>query len=734
MTLRKKTLIRIGITVVGLIAVLFITSRTILLRGFAQLEKQDAHQNIERVTSALSDDLGKLSTTVADWAYWDDTVEFVEGSYDSYVEDNLTDSTFINLRLNLMLFTNSAGQIFFAKALDLESETEIPIQGLQEHIQLDTPLMHHPDTESSVTGIILLPEGPMLVASRPILTSAQEGPAHGVLVMGRYLDSAEVQRLAETTHLSLTMHPLDDSQMDPDFQTALSSLSVETPTFIQPLDSDTIAGYALQNDVYGQSALVLRVDLPRDIYRQGRTSISYFGLSLLTVGLVFGLVTLLILEGQVLSRLTRISQAVSDIGESGDLSARVMMTGEDELSNLATAINGMLKSLQESDARLAEHNRDLARRARYLEATAKVAQDAASVLNLSELLMRVVDLISERFGFYYAGIFLLDPTGEWAVLQAASSEAGQRLLARRYHLRVGQEGIVGYVTNRGEPRIALDVDTDSAFFKDPELPYTRSEVALPLRAGGEIIGALDVQSQEPGAFSEEDAAVLQTFADQVAMAISNARLFQQLQESLRGQRQAFGELSRQAWVETLHTHPGLGYRYAQGNVFPLNKRLSPLDEQQVDSDGQHPAPIYPERDKELPELTLSLKVRDHVIGTIQVRKPDGADDWTAEEETLLKTLTDQLGVALESARLYRDAQRRAIHEQLVSTVTGRIRETLDMDIILKTAAQETRQALGLPEVTVRLAARPVDEGEDGAEKRSEGFPDWYGSSDGGNNA
>jgi len=193
------------------------------------------------------------------------------------------------------------------------------------------------------------------------------------------------------------------------------------------------------------------------------------------------------------------------------------------------------ESLEET---VEERTRDLARRAHYLEATSDVAQDATSVLDPQNLLSRVVALVSERFGFDHTGIFLLDATGEWAVLTAASSEGGQRMLARGHRLRVGEEGIVGYVAGRGEPRVALDVGADAMFLDNPDFPHTRSEMALPLRVRGEIIGALDVQSEEPEAFSDEDVAVLQTLADQVATAISNARLHDQAQQEIAERKRA----------------------------------------------------------------------------------------------------------------------------------------------------------------------------------------------------
>lgn len=359
-----------------------------------------------------------------------------------------------------------------------------------------------------------------------------------------------------------------------------------------------------------------------------------------------------------------------------------------------------------------ERTLDLARRARYLAATAEVARDAASVLDLQELLSRTAALVSERFGFYHTGIFLLDPAGEWAVLRAASSEGAQRMLARGHRLRVGQEGIVGYVTAQGQPRIALDVGADAVFFDNPDLPDTRSEMALPLQARGEIIGALDVQSTEPEAFSDEDAAVLQTLADQLAMAISNVRLFQQAQESLEAERQAYGEISREAWGQMARGRPDWGYRCDPQGVHPVESAWRPemvraRQTGQIVSDGGR-------------TVAMPVKIRDQVVGVVRFRKPSGAGEWTADEVTLVETLTEQLSVALESARLHQGAQRRAARERLIGEITGHVRETLDMETMLKTAVQQMRQALGLPEVVVRLATRPVGEGGGGCEGRTVG--------------
>jgi GAF domain-containing protein len=380
---------------------------------------------------------------------------------------------------------------------------------------------------------------------------------------------------------------------------------------------------------------------------------------------------------------------------------------------------------------------DLVRRARYLEATAKVARDAASVLDLQDLLTRVVTLVSERFGFYHVGIFLLDPSGEWAELRAASSEGGRRMMAGGYRLRVGEGDMVGYVTGQGEPRIALDVGASAVFFDNPDLPETRSEMALPLRARGEIIGALDVQSTEPQAFSDEDVVVLQTLVDQVAVAISNARLFRQVEESLEVERRAYGEISREAWRELLQAHHRLGYRYSKSGVAPLAGAPSALrpgvhdnsvsqNERRADDGEGSSVPLAPTMTsagdsaasqaadaklvEELPRLALPVKVRGHVIGMIQAHKPGEAGEWATEEVALMETLAEQLGLALESARLYQDTQRRALHERLTGEIAAHMREKLDVDMVLQTAVREIGERLGITEVEVRMGSDVVISG------------------------
>jgi len=341
-----------------------------------------------------------------------------------------------------------------------------------------------------------------------------------------------------------------------------------------------------------------------------------------------------------------------------------------------------------------ERTRDLARRARYLEVTASIAREATSELELSGLMTSVVNSISRQFGFYHTGLFLLDNAGEWAELKAASSEGGQKMLARGHRLRVGQEGMVGYVSLRGEPRIALDTGQDRVFFNNPDLPETRSEAALPLRARGQVIGVLDVQSAEPEAFTQEDVTVLQTLADQVATAINNARLFRQVEESVEVERRAYGELVGQAWLNLIHARTDLGFvsdRQATalaGEVWKPEMQAALESGQVTQGDAA--------------TVAIPIKVRDRVIGVIDGRKRDGSGRWTQEEIALMQTLAEQSAVALESARLYQDSQRRAAREQAINIVTANVRSEATVNAILQRTVKELGRSFGAARTVIQL--------------------------------
>lgn len=355
MTLRKKTFLFTIAFFAGLIVILYYLSETILMGSFLKLEEKTGHRNVERVLGILSSDISTLNNEAGDWAGWDDTCEFIENADMDYVRRNLPDETFIQLGLNYMLFFDSAGRMVFSKGFDPKENREIPLpKSLADHIAPGSPLLSHPNPESNTSGVVFLPENPLIVASRPILTSAREGPVRGTLIMARYLDSAGIYRLSKITQLSLSTHRLDDPRLPDDVRKM--DLSGQTAVLHQPADSDFLEGYAILKDIYGKPGLALAVKMPREIYKQGRDTILYFVLLLVASGLVSTLIILLLLEKVILSRLARLSASVSEIG-SGSFSSRLAIPGKDELSNLALEINGMLEALENSRVNLRESER-----------------------------------------------------------------------------------------------------------------------------------------------------------------------------------------------------------------------------------------------------------------------------------------------------------------------------------------------------------------------------------------
>jgi GAF domain-containing protein/HAMP domain-containing protein len=510
-----------------------------------------------------------------------------------------------------------------------------------------------------------------------------------------------------------------DEEMDPFFLTQLeretANLESEVLDLLEVAPADLRSGKTSERValIYSRIDAIERLHQQLSIEVLGRlratalqqktiasnVSAQFLILAVATFAIV--VVTTLLVTRSIAAPVAGLAGAAARIAE-GDLEARAPVITRDEIGQLATAFNRMATQLHEVisslERRVAERTRDLEHRTHYLEVSAQVARDATSMLEPHQLLERVVRLVSERFGFYHVGIFLLDEDREWAVLQAVSSEGGQRMLERGHRLRIGEEGIVGYVAGYDRPRVALDVDQDAVFFDTPELPETHSEIALPLRSRGEIIGVLDVQSREEAAFSGEDIGVLQTLADLIAVAIVNARLFQQAQETLEAEQRAYGQLSREGWRNIFLTRPELGHCYdpqglLSGGEWREEMKLAARKGETV-------------LDEPSGTAVVPIKVRDQVIGVLDAHKPAGGEEWTQEQIGLLETLAEQLGVALESARLYQDTQRRAVRERLTTEVTGRMRETLDMETVLKVAAQELRRSLGLPEVVIRLTTGP----------------------------
>jgi GAF domain-containing protein len=360
--------------------------------------------------------------------------------------------------------------------------------------------------------------------------------------------------------------------------------------------------------------------------------------------------------------------------------------------------NRDLTSLRdELEVRIQERTAALEKRALQIETVASMARTIASVQDLNALLPKITRLVNEQFGYYHAGIFLLDEAGTSAVLKAANSDGGTRMLNRGHRLPLDSKSIVGYATSRGEPRIALDVGADSVYFNNPDLPETRSEMALPLRVSGRVIGTLDVQSIETNAFSEEDASVLSTLADQIAIAIENARLFGEAQKALSDAEATYEKYVKQSWNSFVQQARHTAFIFDGKQVIPLDSQAK----QEIIKPTIQTGSLILE--KTSPNFAVPIKLHGQTIGVLDVRSKKGERTWTRDEITLLEAAAERAALALENARLVESAQRRAARERAIGDISTKIGAVSSFEYILQTTVEELgRKIGGATEVTLEI--------------------------------
>ncbi len=414
---------------------------------------------------------------------------------------------------------------------------------------------------------------------------------------------------------------------------------------------------------------------------------------LTTIILVIVLVLLLLtfVQRLVVRPLGILAEGAAIIG-AGDLQHKILIEGEDEIGFLARSFNEMAGRLHglivNLEQQVKERTAALEARGRQLEGVARVSREAIQVREASLLLNRTVEAISEQLDYYHAGIFLLDNDREWAVLRAVSSEGGRRMLTRGHRLRVGQQGIVGNVALRGQPRIALDVGKDAVWFDTPELPETHSEIALPLvDSDQQVVGVLDVQSKARGAFSDEDVEVLQLLADQISVALQNARLLEQTRSALSELETLQREQRRRGWARVVNRLRPQAYEYDRVDVHPVLPM--PVPDGLLDGGSAHELVV----DGGMPYLMEPMRYRDETLAVLALSDPDRV--WTEEEMELVKGVSDQVAVALENARLFEETQRTARQQALLNQVLQTASTTTSADEALRKIASILARGLDM---------------------------------------
>jgi len=428
-------------------------------------------------------------------------------------------------------------------------------------------------------------------------------------------------------------------------------------------------------------------------------------LAIILVSMLFLSILISLAIGQVISSpIVQLTGAANRI-VGGELGAQAAVSSKDEIGALAQAFNTMTarlrESLQDLENRVEERTAELAsanekneRRAQQFESISQVASTISSTRDLNSLLPQIATAISTKFGFYHTGIFLLDSRKEFAVLSAANSEGGQRMLARNHRLRVGETGLVGFVTSTGRARVALDTGQDAVFFNNPDLPNTHSEIALPLKIGDEVIGALDVQSTAENAFGHEDISILTTLADQVSIAIQNARQSEETRKALAESVASGREFIQTGWQQFTRNQKLTGIRHTGARATLLYS----------DGNGNSDENLLSRESTRLRNrvsLSLPVKLRGEIIGTLDVQSVDNRK-WDQDELDIVAAIIERAAIALESARLLAESQKRAAKERTIGEISSKISAQTDIDKLLKIAAQELNRTLPGAEIAIQF--------------------------------
>lgn len=360
MSLRKKTLLIIGLTLAGLLVLLYGVSHLLWLRGYELLESQRLRNNTRRALNLLREERELLAQTAADNAEWDATYAFMQRPRPDFIRSNFPNESLALLRINYLLLLDTAGAPVLSLGYDAQLNEPIPVpQSLRRHLAKDGLLVR--SASQKISGILRLPEGNLLLAANPVLSSQSTGAVRGVMLLARSWGEAQSAHLTRITQLPSRLQALHDTlrsrhipQPLPDHTWTVTDSMIA----LQIFSTDSSTGRVILPDIYGRPALALQVTTPPTIYKQGQASIRYFMAALTIGGVIFGIVIMLLLEKAVISRFAQLSAEVNRIGQSYDHTLRATVAGQDEVSQLASAINRMLVALQLGNEKLVAENRE----------------------------------------------------------------------------------------------------------------------------------------------------------------------------------------------------------------------------------------------------------------------------------------------------------------------------------------------------------------------------------------
>jgi GAF domain-containing protein/membrane protein implicated in regulation of membrane protease activity len=355
---------------------------------------------------------------------------------------------------------------------------------------------------------------------------------------------------------------------------------------------------------------------------------------------------------------------------------------ERAIEQMQETVQELVSESSKLEERVQERTGELETKTLQLRSTTGIARNVAEIQNVPELLETVVNSASEQFGYYHVGLYLFDERRKSAFLQASSSIAGRQLIGQGFRVENDRRNAINLVAEQKRPHISSDTGA-GIFNRDPNFPLTRSRMVLPLSVRGEVIGVLDMHSDQPQGFGPDDAEVIQTLADLAAISLDNVRLIDET-KTLVSQLEAYtAAQTSETWSKFTSRHTS-AYQYTPAGVRPI---FSPSREDQADGSMQIP-----------------LLLHGQSIGNIKLRRKGMASGWSEKERELTEKIAEQVALALENSRLVDEAQRSAQRDQMIANISSRVRETLDVESVIRTATTELRKVFDLKEAEISIGA------------------------------
>jgi two-component system sensor histidine kinase KdpD len=516
MRLHKNIALNLALVVLGLIVIFYLLSTFVLMSEFSSLEYQQARSDMEGVYSVFRTEVRGLEGITRDWSSWDDTYDFIETASTAYISSNMVDGTFINNRLNAVLYINQSGGLVYGEAFDfrLNERRDLPsdlLPGLEEGGAIRAVMQ----SEQGRTDIIRSSEGLFMLSTMPILTSENMGPARGVLVMGRCIDAGMIEGFEEVASLPLQIVlvsdlPAEVTEMYPD-------LSEDHPYVIIPVNETRFDGYLFFEDIHGDPGAIFRASIPRDFSSQGIALSRYFFSLLIAVAIVFGIIVMIILERKVLSRVDKLSSSVAEIETSGDLTRRFPEEGDDEFAAFSKGMNRMLAALSKAESAVGMQNQQLIAVNDIISA---VSRSDTSEQIFSTSLQKTVDTL----GFEMGAMFSINLDTKKAELKAHTGIPSDRLpvfLASGSTIEIHRSPHEPVFTSA----VPVYYEGDSGDLLDREsMPILsslgiRSLAVIPLASGSAVLGVLYTGWTRPHRFTDYEKGILTTIGQEVGNAL-----------------------------------------------------------------------------------------------------------------------------------------------------------------------------------------------------------------------